>query len=233
MSDCDAVADYFNHLVNHVLAPISSELAKEGINVSVDKMLSIIKATKYTSPTLATEYPSPTSNGRSASTQSTGGKGRTKVVTGATCMHEFKKGDRKGKLCGKPAMAGSKYCKLCAGKKHDDDITVSTASSSTTKTKAKPVEEQDSIDVIEISGGLYRETTKNLALRVVDNNFVVFGIFKQGLRDEEARDPSNVLPLTSEAIDFATNKGLTVVKEKKIEDNAAAQEFASKVANLF
>jgi hypothetical protein len=137
-----------------VLAPLSDWLHNEkNVDVSVEQLLEVLKLSDHkdyerssepSRPTLSSLSPVLTtipSVGRSSSetnkpakeivTTISGGKSRPKSkppsienYTGPTCKYVFKRGDLKGKECGKPAVSGTEYCEQCSNKKTNKPLDV-------------------------------------------------------------------------------------------------------------
>lgn len=141
MSNLVSLYNQINSLViSHVLSPLSDWLHKEkNVDVSVEELLEVLKLSNpqqssgsskpslsVLSPILAT-IPSvgkTTTTGSVTSTPAPGAKSRPKSkppsaedYTGPTCKYVFRRGDLKGKECGKPVVSGTEYCEPCSNKK--------------------------------------------------------------------------------------------------------------------
>lgn len=143
MSNLVSLYNQINSLViSHVLSPLSDWLHKEkNIDVSVEELLEVIKLSEpqqvstSSKPSLSALSPTLTtipSVGKSTTTSVTplsvtpapGAKSRpkskppsTEDYTGPTCKYVFRRGDLKGKECGKPVVSGTEYCEPCSNKK--------------------------------------------------------------------------------------------------------------------
>jgi hypothetical protein len=154
MSNLESLQNQFTVLIsNLILTPLSDWLHNEkNIDVSVEQLLEILKSTKtsetkstnvsLTTPLTATlsSIPSAPSSIRSETSKpakevvtlvSGGGKSRpkskppsTENYSGPTCKYVFKRGDLKGKECGKPAVSGTEYCEQCSTKKTNKPLDV-------------------------------------------------------------------------------------------------------------
>jgi len=120
-----------------VLTPLADWLTNEKkVNVSVDELLDVLKIPKTSKTQLSTLAPIFTTSvaktesaknldgtsGRVSSKSSVQAIPKSKPPSpenynGPTCKYVFKRGDLKGKECGKPVVNGSDFCEQCSGKK--------------------------------------------------------------------------------------------------------------------
>lgn len=85
-----------------------------------------------------------------------GGKSRpkskppsTENYTGPSCKYVFKRGDMKGKECGKPAVSGTEYCEQCSTKKTNKplDAKQTKLGGDATKTEASKTEKESKTSI--------------------------------------------------------------------------------------
>lgn len=122
-----------------VLTPLSEWLNNDkNVNVSVDELLDVLKIPKPSKTSMSSLAPvfttttanippvksDTTSRSSSALKTSTAPVNKPKSkppspenYTGATCKYVFKRGDLKGKECGKPVVSGTDFCEHCSSKK--------------------------------------------------------------------------------------------------------------------
>lgn len=222
MAETNAVSSYFTYLNTHVLGPISKYISREkGVHVTTSELLEAIGASQFSSATMGSQYPDVPSRSNNASpAPASTPKGRTpKNYSGPTCQYKLKKGDHKGELCARPCPDGAKYCRYCKDKKHDDEPSTngSTTSKSTaknsTKTQTKPVEQEEVLDLSEISNGRYREAIHNIAVILRDEQYIALGTFTDG-----SNNFNTLKKLTPSEIEYAVRKGMTV-NDSKAEDH--------------
>ena len=154
MSSLEQLHNQVNSLITSlVLAPLSDWLNSEkNVKVTVEDLLDALKLPKsisssVSSPVLTTALPvttrptinvisatvKPKPKSRPPSTEST--------TSGPSCKYVFKRGDLKGKECGKPVVNGTEFCEQCSNKKTNKpvDAKQTKLGTSATPTESKPV----------------------------------------------------------------------------------------------
>jgi hypothetical protein len=134
------IESFQNFLVSSILSPLSTWLTSEkNISVSVEELLDVLKI--QSGPQRSATNSSPTSLVQSTLAP-TKAKPKSKppskeqVSGGPTCKYVFKRGEFKGKECGKPAASGSDFCDQC-GKKSNKTAEDKKGSDGVEKTKTK------------------------------------------------------------------------------------------------
>lgn len=238
MSNLVSLYNQINSLViSHVLSPLADWLHKEkNVDVSVEELLEVLKLSEpeqsstsskpslsALSPTLTT-IPSVGKSTPVSVTPAPGAKSRPKSkppsienYTGPTCKYVFRRGDLKGKECGKPVVNGSEYCEPCSNKKTNKPLDVKQTKltdgqevkkEKETKTSigftaplAKKVVEKPKIELREIGSqpNTYIDTQTNIVVKkVVEKDktlFVAVGVQEESgfrtLTDEEKKEALN------------------------------------------
>jgi len=106
----------------YILGPIVQHLTAKGVQVSVEELAGVLQLPTARSPAVQTPAipamafggavpqmapaVAPTNNSRKTTAT-------TAPVAGRTCMYQFKRGENKGKYCGKATAPGSDFCNSC------------------------------------------------------------------------------------------------------------------------
>lgn len=244
MSNLVSLHNQINTLVtSFVLTPLSDWLHNEkNIDVSVDQLLEVLKlsepktseTSRSTLTSLSPVLTTIPSVGRSLDTSKqpkevvttiSGGKSRPKSkppssenYSGPACKYIFRRGDLKGKECGKPVVSGTDYCEQCSNKKTNkpldakqSKLTDTNKESSENKKETKtsigftaPLvkkTEKPKIELREIGSqpNTYIDTQTNIVVKkVVDKDktlFVAVGVQEENgfrtLTEEEKKEALN------------------------------------------
>jgi hypothetical protein len=108
----------------YILGPIVQHLASKGVQVSVEELAGVLQLPATRSPvTPIVPTPSvpamafggavPTMAPAIAPTTARKTTATNAPVAGRTCMYQFKRGENKGKYCGKATAPGSDFCNAC------------------------------------------------------------------------------------------------------------------------
>jgi hypothetical protein len=113
-----------SYLSSCIFPAIMQGFAAKGVNTSVEELLAMTNtpATRTPAtpvvptpsvPAMAFGGPVPPMAPTVAPTNSRKTNAITTPVAGRTCMYQFKRGENKGKYCGKATAPGSDYCNAC------------------------------------------------------------------------------------------------------------------------
>jgi hypothetical protein len=133
--------------------------------------------------------------------------------TGPTCKYVFKRGELKGKECGKPAMSDGDYCEQCNNKKTNKPLETKDEKPKDKKSKqvenkpmvgfttsvGKRTQERPKIELRETGPNTYTDIQTNIVVKkVVENDktlFVAIGIQEESgfrtLNDDEKKEALN------------------------------------------
>lgn len=261
MSNLESLHNQVNALITSlVLLPLSEWLNNEKkLSVSVDELLEVLKLQKSKStlssllpalsPALSTSLSIPVTSSvtssSSVSVPAPGAKSRPKSkppaiedYTGPTCKYVFKRGDLKGKECGKPVVSGTEFCEQCSSKKTNKPVdakqtklTDATEKKTETKTTVgftAPLSKKQEKPKIELretgQPNTYIDTQTNIVVKkVVDKDktlFVAVGVQEESgfrtLTEDEKKDAllRNFSLQTSDG--KSENKEQTKGQDKKI-----------------
>lgn len=106
-----------DQLVTYVLMPIIEFLTEKGYNVTVDELINVLNlpvSKTVQSINTAMPFGGPVPN---MAPSVTGSRKQNAATTqpqpGRSCIYKYKRGDNKGKYCGKPTNAGADHCNAC------------------------------------------------------------------------------------------------------------------------
>ena len=131
--------------------------------------------------------------------------------TGPTCKYVFKRGELKGKECGKPAVTDGEYCEQCNNKKTNKPLETKDEKPKKTKTTenkpmvgfttsvGKRTQEKPKIELRETGPNTYIDIQTNIVVKkIVDNEktlFVAIGIQEESgfrtLNEDEKKEALN------------------------------------------
>lgn len=189
-------------LANSILPSIVKGLKAKGIEVTVDELMLMIQRPNDGS----TVVNPPSSN---------------LILPSKGCIYQFKRGENKGKLCGKPVSPGFDYCSTCLKSRKSIKKTITetpkviskevlqeTLSLEEKLSQSQDVQvEQVNVTPYDESKGLFREINHGFIVREASSGVViVVGKLEEGT--------NNIVPLNEQEISIAKKIGFVIEETK-------------------
>lgn len=176
MSNLESLHTQINSLITSlVINPLSDWLNNEKkLNITPDELLDVLKLPKTSSSktTLSSLSPVLTTTpsmtiAASVATPAPGAKSRpkskppsTEDYSGPTCKYVFKRGDLKGKECGKPVVIGTDFCDQCSNKKTNKPMDVKQTKITDTSSSTATGKTQDSKTAVGFTTSIGKKVEK-------------------------------------------------------------------------